>query len=224
MFDVVWSGRRHVDDGREPDRHVRQPELRVHRLARAADDAAARHARRAGQHDQRHDVVLDPEPLARGCSCRQVDVVSGVGYDRAAELGPTPSALPRARPRRHEPRRARLRDARPPDAAAFGAPGRHGRRGRRRDRLRARRSPATCPSRGCRPTTSCADPRGHRPERPRRARKSRIRDASRTPRRATLFGVEVPIVQTGMGWVAGARLVSATTATRARSASSRRRR
>ncbi|HEX4980103.1 MAG TPA: nitronate monooxygenase, partial [Ilumatobacteraceae bacterium] len=25
-----------------------------------------------------------------------------------------------------------------------------------------------------------------------------------------LFGIEVPIVQTGMGWVAGARLVSAT--------------
>ena len=25
-----------------------------------------------------------------------------------------------------------------------------------------------------------------------------------------LFGVEVPIVQTGMGWVAGARLVTAT--------------
>ena len=53
--------------------------------------AAARHARRARQHDQRHDVVLDPERTRRACSCPQVDVVSGVGYDRAAELGRAPS-------------------------------------------------------------------------------------------------------------------------------------
>ena len=48
------------DDEREPDRQVRQPELRVHRLVRRAAYAAARDARRAGQHDQRQDVVLDP--------------------------------------------------------------------------------------------------------------------------------------------------------------------
>ena len=49
--------------GREPDRRARQPELRVHRRSGEADRAAARHARRAGQHDQRPDVVLDPESL-----------------------------------------------------------------------------------------------------------------------------------------------------------------
>ena len=52
----------------------------------------------------------------------QVDVVCGVGYDRAAELGPVASPLPRDPPGRHQPRRVRLRDPRPPHAAALGAP------------------------------------------------------------------------------------------------------
>ena len=34
-------------------------------------DAAARHARRARQHDQRHDVVLDPEPHDAGVRARR---------------------------------------------------------------------------------------------------------------------------------------------------------
>ena len=54
-------------------------------------------------------------------------------------LGPSRCRLPRAPPRRHQPRRARLRDARPPHAPAVGAPGRDRRRGRRGHRLRARR-------------------------------------------------------------------------------------
>ena len=65
MFDVVWSGRRHIIMGGSQLDHVRQPELRVHRPAREADHAAARHARRARQHDPQQDLVLDLEPLAR---------------------------------------------------------------------------------------------------------------------------------------------------------------
>ena len=57
------------DDGRQPDRRVRQPELRGHRRRLPeAEGAAARLPRRAGQHDQRHHDLLDPEPLDRRCS------------------------------------------------------------------------------------------------------------------------------------------------------------
>src|SRR6516225_5920897 len=50
------------------------------------------------------------------------------------------------------------------------------------------------------------DPRHHRSKRARRRRGSQpVRTAA-----CDLFGIDVPIVQTGMGWVAGARLVSAT--------------
>ena len=48
----------------------------------------------------------------------RVDVVSGIGYDRAAELGPVAAALPPHPARREQPRRLRLRDARPLDAPA----------------------------------------------------------------------------------------------------------
>ena len=98
--------RRH---GREPDRQVRQPELRVHRLARAAAHAAARHARRAGQHGQRPHVVLDPEPLdprvrARGRRRERRRLRPRRGARRRG-------TVPRDRARRHEPVRPRLRDA-----------------------------------------------------------------------------------------------------------------
>ena len=71
MFDVVWSGRRHVMMGGVADRPLRQPELRVHRRLGAAEGAAARLPRRAGQHDPEHDELLDPEPLARGVRARR---------------------------------------------------------------------------------------------------------------------------------------------------------
>ena len=54
-------------DGRHPDRPVRQPELRRHRRLPAAEGAAARLPGRAGQHDQRHHLVLGAEPHARRC-------------------------------------------------------------------------------------------------------------------------------------------------------------
>ena len=76
-------------------------------------------------------------------------------------------AVPRDPPGRHQPRRVRLRDARPPHAAALGAPRRDRRRGRRGHRLRAGRSPTTCRRDApARPTTSCAlHPRRARPRR-----------------------------------------------------------
>ena len=84
-------------------------------------------------------------PTRRVCSCPTVDVVSGVGYDRAASSRSRRGPVPRPRARRHEPLRARLRDARPPDAAALGAPRRDRRRRRGGDRLRARHRLPTCP-------------------------------------------------------------------------------
>ena len=68
-------------------------------------------------------------PPATGCrTTRQrvfvakVDVVSGVGYDRAAALGPRAARFHEHPPRGLEPRRLRLRDARPLDAPRLGAP------------------------------------------------------------------------------------------------------
>ena len=73
------------------------------------------------------------------CSCEQVDVVSGVGYDRAAELGAGAARF-------HELRRVvtnlGVLDFETPDhrmRLRSRAPRRHRRRGRRGDRLRARR-------------------------------------------------------------------------------------
>ena len=227
MFDVVWSGRRHVMmGGSQIDKYGNQnfafigsPDAPTH--------AAARHARRARQHDQRQDVVLDPRATRRACSSPTVDVVSGVGYDRAATLGPDAGRFHELVPRRDEPLRARLRDARPPMRLRSVHPGVTRRRRRRRDGLRARDR-----RRRCRVTRLPTDDElrwireVHRPERPRR-------EGSPEPvtvpaccgrRSATCFGIDVPIVQTGWAGSPGARLVERDGRRRARSGSSRRRR
>src|SRR5205823_12055382 len=64
---------------------------------------------------------------------------------------------------------------------------------------------AASPARG-----AATDPRGHRPHRRPVARGGGM-NALETAA-CELFGVRYPIVQTGMGWVAGARLTSATSA------------
>ncbi len=69
-----------------------------------AEGAAARHARRARQHDQRHDQLLDPRRTHRACSSRRSTSCRGVGYDRAAELGDWVKAHHELRARRHQPR------------------------------------------------------------------------------------------------------------------------
>ena len=73
-------------DGRDSDRQLRQPEHRLHRRLRRVRARSSSGARRAGQHDQPPDQLLDPEPLVRTFVAK-VDSVSGVGYDRAEALG-----------------------------------------------------------------------------------------------------------------------------------------
>ena len=86
------------DDGRQPDRQVRQPELRVHRLARRS-----RRTQLLGMRGAPGNTINDktsywiPDAHARACSCPQVDVVSGVGYDRAARARRRGRAVPPAR-------------------------------------------------------------------------------------------------------------------------------
>ena len=88
MFDWVWSGKRHVMMGAtQVDRYGNQNIAAIGDYAQAPH-AAARLPRRARQHHQRRHVVLGAEPRARRWSCAQVDTVCGIGYDRAAELGP----------------------------------------------------------------------------------------------------------------------------------------
>ena len=151
------------------------------------------------------------------CSSTQVDVVCGrrLRPGRRARAGGV--AVPRDPPGGDQPGRPRLRHPRPPHAAALGAPGRHGRRGRGGHRLRAghrrrRRREPRCP-----PTTSCASSaRSSTPTTPARPRCAADRAHEPTPRCtpgcASCSASSYPIVQTGMGWVAGARLTSATSA------------
>ena len=204
---MVWSGRRHVMMGASQiDR--RQPELRVHRFARAArapscSACAARPAtrsttgRRTGSRTTRRRVFV-PE----------VDVVSGVGYDRAAELGRGRRASTRSCASSRTSR-ARLRDARPPDALAFGAPGRDRRRRGRRDRLRARDRRRRARVAAADRRRGAADPRGHRPERAGRARSP----GSVTPAHAALRRVRRSTSRSCRPAWAGSRARGSSTAT-----------
>src|SRR5206468_999417 len=92
--------------------------------------------------------------------------------------------------------RARLRDRRSHDAPRLAASRRDARPGGREDRLRAR------------------DPR-----RPADHARADVRGADAPgalvvihTRLCDLFGIRVPVIQTGMGWVSGARLTAATSA------------
>ena len=99
------------DDGRHPDRPLRQPEHRLHRrLAQAQGPAARRSAARPGNTINHTTSYWVPNHSPK-VFVEQVDVVCGIGYDRAARARPGGVALPRDPPRRHQPRRARLRDA-----------------------------------------------------------------------------------------------------------------
>ena len=178
MFDIVLVGPAPRDDGRDADRPLRQPEHRVHRSVGEAEGAAARRARRAGQHREPPDELLGAAALDRACSSRPVDCVSGVGYDRAAAAGPSASQY-------HEIRRVvsnlGVFDFETPDHAMrlrSRAPGRLGRRGARGDGLRARgaRRRARDPLADRR--RPAAPPRGARPAGSAR-RRGRARDARR---------------------------------------------
>ena len=162
VFDVVWSGRRHIM-----------------MMASQIDRTGNQNISAIGPHD-RPKVQLVGVRGAPGNSVNhptsywvpdhsvrtfveQVDVVSGVGYARAAAAGPGRHALPRRPPRRFQPRRVRLRDARAHHAAALVPPRRDGRRHRGRHRVRARRPggggrDAPPHARGARPRARRAGP------------------------------------------------------------------
>ena len=118
MFDVVWSGRRHVMmGGSQIDKYGNQNFAFI-------GDPEKPTAQLLGMRGAPGNTINDktsywiPNHSTR-VFVPEVDVVSGVGYDRAAELGREPSRF-------HQLGRVvtnlcvlRLRDARPPDAAAF---------------------------------------------------------------------------------------------------------
>ena len=146
MFDVVWSGRRHVMMGASQiDRYGNQNFAFIGSWEQPkAQLLGFRGA--PGNTIQNTTSYWIPNHSPK-VFVEKVDVVSGVGLRprRGARPG---RALPQPPPRRHEPRRPRLRDAGPHDAPPLGAPGRDGRRDRRRDRLRARRPRRPCPRPG----------------------------------------------------------------------------
>ena len=164
VFDVVWSGTAPRDDGRHPDRPLRQPEHRVHRRLGPARrrSCSACGARRA-----------TPSTTRRATGCRttrrasfveQVDFVSGVGYPsptsrstRSAGSSATWACSTSRRPTtrcgcaRSTPASSSTRSI---EATGFELVGR-----RRRARV------AAAHRRG-----AAADPRGARPRRPARRR------------------------------------------------------
>ena len=132
------------DHGRQPDRSLRQPELRLHRRAQQAQGPAARHARRARATRSRIPPATGWRTRPRRSSSRR---------STSSRASATTAPRSSARPRRAVPRRA-LRDlqsrasttSRRPTAACGSSPcipGVTRRRGRREHRLRARRSTAT---------------------------------------------------------------------------------
>src|SRR5262249_43381482 len=176
-----------------------------------------RHARRAWQHDQPRDELLDPEPLEAGLRAEgRRRLRRRLRPRRGARARGV--ALPRDPPRRLEPRGLRLRNAGPRDAPALGAPREERRRGRRADGVPARRArlgarDARAERRGAR-----ADPRADRPPGPARPRGAQLaRSPAPVPPMAAplhtkicdLLGMTHPIVQTGMGWVAVPELTAA---------------
>ena len=96
------------DDGRRADRPVRQPEHLLHRRPRPAQGPAARRARRARATPSTTRSATGCPGTRRRVFVERVDMVCGVGYDRAAALGPQ-AAVPRAAPGRHQPGGAGLR-------------------------------------------------------------------------------------------------------------------
>ena len=104
MFDVVWSGRRHVMMGASA-----RSTGTATRTSRSS--ATGRSRRRSCSASAARRATRSTTPRAtgsrttrRGCSCAKVDVVSGVGYDRAAAARRVACGAPRDPPRRHQPR------------------------------------------------------------------------------------------------------------------------
>ena len=154
MFDWVWNGKRHVMMG------ATQVDQYGNQNIAAIGDYAKPRTQLLGYRGAPGNTINDAtsywvaEPRRRRWSCAAVDTVCGIGYDRAAALGPVGRPLPRDPPGRHQPLRARLRDARPPHAPPLGAPGRDRRRGASPPPASSSWCPTTWPSPACRRTTS----------------------------------------------------------------------
>ena len=132
------------DDGRQPDRPLRQPEHRLHRrLApsprRSCSASAARPATPSTTRPATGSRTTRPR-----CSSRRSTWCAASATTGPRELGAGGVALPRDPPGRHQPRRVRLRDARPRDAPALGAPRRHASTRWSRPPASSSWSPTTC--------------------------------------------------------------------------------
>ncbi len=138
MFDVVWSGRRHVMMGASQiDPYGNQ------NFAAIGRDYSKPKVQLLGFRGAPGNTINDVTSYwipnhSTNVFVEQVDVVCGIGYDRAAAARTCGSALPRDQTGRHQPLCARLRRRRGSDAVAFGALGRLRGRCRRRHRIRAR--------------------------------------------------------------------------------------
>ena len=128
MFGWVWNGRRHVMmGGTQIDQYgnqnfaaigdYRQPKVQLLGYRGAPGNTI---------NDTTSYWVPDHTPTVL-CATRRHRVRRRLRPGRRAGRRRRP--VPRDPPRGHQPRRARLRDARPPHAPALGAPRRHGRRG-----------------------------------------------------------------------------------------------
>ena len=143
MFSVLWNGRRHVMMGAsQVDRFGNQ------NIACIGDwhnpKAQLLGFRGAPGNTINHTTSYWVPNHGPQVLVEAVDVVCGVGYDRAAALGPEASRFHEVRRVGHQPGRVGLRDRGSPDAVAFGAPRRLGGRGGRSHWLRvggARRRP-----------------------------------------------------------------------------------
>ena len=137
---LLWNGKRHVMMGAtQIDRYGNQ------NIACIGDWDQPRVASCSGS--AALPATRSTTPPATGCrttrpacSSRPVDVVCGIGYDRAARARPGGVALPRDAPGRVEPRACSTSRRPTPTIATMrsvGPPGRDRRRGRRGHRLRA---------------------------------------------------------------------------------------
>ena len=144
VFDVVAYGKRHVMMGAtQVDRHGNQNISAIGDFAQPKRQLLGSRGAPGNTVNNRTSYWV-PKHSPR-VFVEQVDIVSGVGPQRAKEAGPAAAPLQRHPPDRHQPRRLRRRRPRRHGAAAQRAPGRDRRRGARGDRLRARTSPDDVP-------------------------------------------------------------------------------
>ena len=212
MFSVLWNGKRHVVmGGSQIDKYGNQNFACIGDWHQP-EGAVARVPRCAGQHDQPRHELLDPESLTEGLRRE------GRRGERG-RLRPGPRArasgvaVLRNPPSRHESR-ARSTSRRRTTACACGSV----HPGVTIDEVVAATGfelvvPDDVPDSRV-PTDDELQllARGDRSRWCTRKRGSCMTDAVLHTRACELFGVEYPIIQTGMGWVAGARLTAATSA------------